>query len=271
MKVYVLTSAAKFTSYDGTDAEIEINTKVFLSVVEAQLAMAEQVESEATDAASCDYTIDKQEIYPTNAVLCYSNTSFSEIVWDITEHDVQVNSYEHFTECEKKLIALVEEYGKPADPTRSGKESKRLLLPRKENLICAGGWLGQDSETVDMISVVDGSLRIGTEMCTRASEEFPSDDLQHLLDEISDNFDFIRFTQEYFQPEMKSTNDVPKELHSFHAFATAEGAKKWMTSRGYKTKQYTIIRYTGDDIENPTILDGNGDIIFCPDIEEVVD
>ena len=78
----------------------------------------------------------------------------------------------------------------------------------------------------------------------------------------------------YYQPVRYSddgTNidygEMPEELHSFDAFQTEEDCKEWLAANGYHPGDFAIVEYKNDDIEEPRILDYNGDVIMP--IEEV--
>lgn len=90
----------------------------------------------------------------------------------------------------------------------------------------------------------------------------PYDDLILILGEIESNLDAIKYSQQYFQPELESTGDVPDELASFEVFTSKEDVKKWMNANGYILTPYRILSYSGDEIEEPTFIDAEGKAIL---------
>ena len=80
----------------------------------------------------------------------------------------------------------------------------------------------------------------------------------------------------YYQPISYSddgTNinlgDTPEELFSFQAFISREDCERWLENHGYNPGDFSIVEYHDDDIEEVTLLDGNGEVI--PRIEELDD
>lgn len=262
MKVYILTSVALFAEYGDLDSldSPSVQTRLFLSHDKAQKTMAEQLESERAEAEAGGYENIRTELNESEALFLNnagSGCSYNEVRWEITEHDILSDEYE------ERLKNIVKAYGKPIDKHVGERSGLRLLLPYK---ICVGGWLGQDNEIVDELTLIDGHLGIGTEICRRDTSELPTDDLDHLLEEINEHIEFIRLSQEYFQPELIVTKDVPKELASFQVFPTVEDCKTWMDRHGYHKGEYENKRYGGEDIEEPTFLNGDGDVLYNPDL-----
>jgi len=66
---------------------------------------------------------------------------------------------------------------------------------------------------------------------------------------------------EYFQPVMKTTGVQPEEMFSFEVFVCIGDAVNFMKQQGYSRKDYTVKRYTGHDIEEPTFIDGWGNVL----------
>lgn len=271
MKVYILTSVALFAEYGDLDSldSPSVQTRLFLSHDKAQKTMAEQLESERAEAEASGYEDIKTELNESDALFLNdagSGCSYNEVRWEITEHDVAVQMRDLSDEYEERLKNIVKAYGKPIDKRLGERGGLRLLLPY---VICVGGWLGEDSEFVDELTLIDGRLGIGTEICGRDTSELPTDDLDHLLEEINEQIEYIRLSQEYFQPELIATKDVPENLASFQVFPTEEDCKTWMDRNGYLEGEYTIQSYSGEDIEDPTWLNGDGEVIYCSDIENV--
>lgn len=63
--------------------------------------------------------------------------------------------------------------------------------------------------------------------------------------------------------------DIPEELYSFQAFRTREECEEWLEDNGYNPGDFAIREYHGDDIEECTLIDADGDVI--PRIEELDD
>lgn len=274
MKVYILTSVALFAEYGDLDSldSPSVQTRLFLSHDKAQKTMAEQLESERAEAEASGYEDIKTELGESDALFLNdagSGCSYNEVRWEITEHDIEIPMTALSNEYEERLKNIVKAYGKPIDKRHAEKSGLKLILPRENDMICIGGWLGEDSEIVDELTLIDGHLGIGTEICKHDTSELPTDDLDHLLEEINDQIEFIRLSQEYFQPELITTKDVPENLASFQVFPTEEDCKTWMDRNGYLEGEYTIQSYSGEDIEDPTWLNGDGEVIYCSDIENV--
>ena len=75
-------------------------------------------------------------------------------------------------------------------------------------------------------------------------------------------------TRTYYQPVAyidDGTNiewgETPDELHSFQAFASMDDCRQWLENNGYDPACYSIREYHDDDIEDVTIIDGDGDIV----------
>lgn len=75
-------------------------------------------------------------------------------------------------------------------------------------------------------------------------------------------------TKTYYQPAAymdDGTNieygNIPEKLYSFQAFASVEECKEWLKDNGYDPKDYSIIEYHDDDIEDVTIIDWHGDAV----------
>lgn len=274
MKVYILTSVALFAEYGDLDSldSPSVQTRLFLSHDKAQKTMAEQLESERAEAEADGYEDIRTELNESDALFLNdagSGCSYNEVRWEITEHDMEVPMTALSNEYEERLKNIVKAYGKPIDKRHAEKSGLKLILPRENNMICIGGWLGENGEIVDELTLIDEHLGIGTEICRRDTSELPTDDLDHLLEEINNHIEFIRLSQEYFQPELITTKDVPENLASFHVFPTEEDCKTWMDRNGYLESEYTIQSYSGEDIEDPTWLNGAGEVIYCSDVENV--
>ena len=65
----------------------------------------------------------------------------------------------------------------------------------------------------------------------------------------------------FYQPEMKLTGDVPKYLASFHVFISKDDLHEWMYRMGYSKAFYDVKEYNPDGIEDPTVIDGRGQVI----------
>lgn len=63
--------------------------------------------------------------------------------------------------------------------------------------------------------------------------------------------------------------DIPEGLFSFQAFISREACEQWLEDNGYEPGDFDIAEYHDDDIEEVTLLDGDGDTI--PRIEEFDD
>jgi hypothetical protein len=51
---------------------------------------------------------------------------------------------------------------------------------------------------------------------------------------------------------------TPSELYSFQAFPSREECEQWLKNNGYNPKDFVINEYHDDDIEDVTLLDGEG-------------
>lgn len=52
--------------------------------------------------------------------------------------------------------------------------------------------------------------------------------------------------------------DIPEELASFMVFRTREDCEFWLKDNGYDPGDFAIIEYHDDDIEEVTLIDGDG-------------
>ena len=73
----------------------------------------------------------------------------------------------------------------------------------------------------------------------------------------------------YYQPikyEDDGTNvnwwDIPDELFSFQAFESAIECKLWLKNMGYDPDDYVVFEYHDEDIEDVTIIDEYGELIY---------
>jgi len=68
-------------------------------------------------------------------------------------------------------------------------------------------------------------------------------------------------TRTYYQPCIGDniSTGLPMEMFSFQAFSSEEDCRCWMLRHCYK--DFQIIEYHDEDIENVTILDAKGDVI----------
>lgn len=80
----------------------------------------------------------------------------------------------------------------------------------------------------------------------------------------------------YYQPDRyidDGTNieylGLPEGMFSFQVFLSEEACREWLKNNGYEPKEFIIHEYSGDDIEEVTIIDAYGDII--PKIEDFSD
>lgn len=69
----------------------------------------------------------------------------------------------------------------------------------------------------------------------------------------------------YYQPakysedlEYVDPTDIPEELASFMVFSSPEDCRKWLENNSYDPNDYTILRYSGGDIEEPKFIGQNG-------------
>ena len=256
MKFYILTRTAVL-SENGVFNTPDVWVKLFLSPVEAQLEMLQQMESEKKEALANGFTITEDSLYQTSALLSYRNVSQSDLVWDITQQDIPVSAYATREDNIRFITDFVKANGLP-------KERPTVLdMPGREKRVCVGGWLGENNETVDGLILDGETLIVSGEYCNYDTDKLPSDDLDEIRNFLAENADFIKAIQEYYQPELITTKDVPDGLASFQAFPTKEDCRTWMDRHGYIEGEYEILSYSGDDIEDPTILNGDGDVIYC--------
>ena len=78
-------------------------------------------------------------------------------------------------------------------------------------------------------------------------------------------------TRTYYQPELIMSNDVPVELSSFMVFPTPEDCRTWMDKHEYLEGEYRLVVYHGDDIEEPTFINGDGECLSAVETEECLD
>lgn len=83
-------------------------------------------------------------------------------------------------------------------------------------------------------------------------------------------------TRTYYQPVFyhdDGTNfeygSIPDELMSFQAFASRVECEDWLESMGYDPKDFAVIEYHDDDIEDVTIIDGDGEVIEINDADNI--
>lgn len=261
MNFYILTCAAVL-SENGKFNTPDVSVKLFLSPVEAQLEMLQQMESEKKEALANGYTITEESLYQTSALLSYKNVSQSDLVWDITQQDIPVSAYA----TREDNIRFITDFVK----TNGRRKEKVIVLemPRGDKTVCVGGWQGADNETVNGLFLDGETLFVSGEYCNYDTDQLPSDDLDEIRNFLAENADFIKAIQKYYQPELIVTKDVPDGLASFQAFPTKEDCRTWMDRHGYHEGEYEILSYSGDDIEDPTILNGDGDVIYCSEDAE---
>lgn len=61
----------------------------------------------------------------------------------------------------------------------------------------------------------------------------------------------------YYQPIDKYC-ELPEELASFMAFPSIDDCITWLEDNGYDSGEYTFAEYHDEDIEDVTLVDGNG-------------
>lgn len=68
----------------------------------------------------------------------------------------------------------------------------------------------------------------------------------------------------YYQP-LVFVNDCwefPEDLlYSFQVFASVDECKKFMMNNGYSFDEINVVQYNGNDIEEPTFIDCDGNVI----------
>lgn len=268
MKIYILTSVALFAEYGDLDSldSPSVQTRLFLSHDKAQKTMAEQLESERAEAEAGGYENIKTELNESDALFLNdagSGCSYNQVRWEITEAEVPAPE---ISNERKDLIehihAIVCSYGRPVE---TGEPGKTGLITRFNSncLLCIGGFNGQQNEIVDsLIARPDGSIDFDTEYAMRSEDEVCTDDLDYVLTWLKENADALPLVQEYVQPELVATKDVPDGLASFQVFPTREDCKSWMDRNGFLEREYTVETYHGDDIEEPTFLNGEGKVIL---------
>lgn len=258
MKFYILTCAAVL-SENGMFNSPDVSVKLFLSPVEAQLEMLQQMESEKKEALANGFTITEESLYQTSALLSYKNVSQSDLVWDITEQDIPVSAYATREDNICFITDFVMANGHPKDDGTTV-----LDIPNRAKRVCVGGWLGDNNETVKALIFDGETLIVSSEYdIDHDTDQLPSDDLDEIRNFLAENADLIKGLHEYYQPELIATKDVPDGLASFQAFPTKEDCRTWMDRHGYLEGEYEILSYSDDDIEDVTILNGDGDVIYC--------
>ena len=252
MKIYILTSAAVLTE-DGNQDYPEIRTQTFLSILEAQLEMNDQFNKELKEAKAHGYEIIERGERPTDCVLSYGNVSQTDIAWEITEQDVPVSSYNHLCECGDQLKTLVIAHGRL-------KGNETVLLIPHDATTYVGGWMGEDSEEVDALFVKDGTLYIATKVCAHASDEMPSDDFESVLEQVTDNLEYIKMYQKYYRPRFTDGKDYFDDLDDDYVFPTEEDVKTWMDRHGFLEGQYEIKEYSGNEwLDEVKFITGDGE------------
>ena len=255
MKFYILSSAAVLTEA-GESEYPEIQNRLFLSPLEAQLAMVEEYEAEIKEAKANGHTILARNLYQTSALLSYRNISQTDITWDITQQEMNIR----VDGARFDNLDFIHDFVK-----RNGKANKDeliLLMPRGDKRVCIGGYLDASNETLDALILKNDELTFEAEFDTYVSEDLASDDLQEIRDRLESYTDYIHNIQCYYQPEL-IMKGFPKGLASFQVFPTKEDCRTWMDRQGYLEGEYQIFVYSGDDIEAPTFLNGDGEVIYC--------
>ena len=64
----------------------------------------------------------------------------------------------------------------------------------------------------------------------------------------------------YYQPE-DFNGELPDELYSFQVFKTHEDAFNWLIQNDYDADEWNIVKYGGDEIEEPVFINEYGDEI----------
>ena len=256
MIIYILTSAAVLTDA-GESNSPEIRTHLFLSPLEAQLTMTEEFEAEIKEAEANGYTIETRDLLQTSAILSYGNISHTEVIWDITQQDIPISAFgTRGPNCDF-IRNFVKNNGKP-------KGNKIILLmPRGDERLYIGGYQGANNEPVDDLVLEGDQLTVGTEYGRYGLGDLPADDLQEIRDKLENSADFIKAIQRYYQPELIVTKALPFQLASFEVFLTEEDCRTWLDHNGYLEGEYEIHEYSGDDIEDPTFINGDGKLVFC--------
>lgn len=69
----------------------------------------------------------------------------------------------------------------------------------------------------------------------------------------------------YYQPEYKGENGLPdglpKGLDSFMVFKSQDDCKSWLENNGYNPDDFIIWEHHDDDIEDATVIDGDGNLV----------
>ena len=268
MKIYILTSVALFAEDGDLDSldSPSVQTRLFFSHDKAQKTMAEQLESERAEAKAGGYEDIRTELNENDALFLNdqgSGFSYNEVRWGITEHEINTSEIsDQRKDLLKDIAAFVLRHGRPV---KTGEPGKTGLITRFNSncLLCIGGYNGQQNEIVDsLVAYPDGSIGFATEHCLRSQDEVCTDDLDYVLTWLKENADALPLVQEYFQPELVATKDVPDGLASFQVFPTREDCKTWMDRKGFLEGEYTVGTYHGDDIEEPAFLNGEGEVIL---------
>lgn len=78
-------------------------------------------------------------------------------------------------------------------------------------------------------------------------------------------------TKTYFQPVFTcfEYGSIPEELMSFQAFASKDDCEKWLENIGYDPQDFVVMEYHDDDIEDVTIIDGDGEVIEINDADNI--
>lgn len=126
------------------------------------------------------------------------------------------------------------------------------------NIDNGSGWWSNQIVKVSSKEVSD------TDGDTYEWSECPLDDQCRLLDAYIIKYCSRKTTRTYYQPIVKSTNDVPSNMYSFQAFASVKDCKEWMSNfTSFVEDDYEISEYHDDDIEDVMIIDDNGNPVTC--------
>ena len=271
MKIYILTSVALFAEYGDIPSldSPSVHVTTYPSLAEAQKAMRKELDTERRSARAAGYgkPCVSSFIQDKTAVFLNDNSSaggsFNRVDWEISEAEAAVPD---MTDQRRNLIKQIHAFVcANGHPVKTGEPGTTGLVTRFDtnDLLCIGGYNGEQNEIVDsLVAYPDGSIGFDTEYCLRSQDEVCTDDLDYVLTWLMENADALPLVQEYFQPELIATKDVPEKLASFQVFPTREDCKAWMDRNGYLEGEYTVETYHGDNIEEPTFLNGEGEVIL---------
>lgn len=73
---------------------------------------------------------------------------------------------------------------------------------------------------------------------------------------------FYQPTKHYIIEDGNESTEQIEDLYSFQVFYTKADAINWLVNHGYNPAECVIETYTLDDIENPTVIDADDNVVM---------